>query len=77
MTSIPAQTSAEPVNWSQLLRPLLYLFLTLLAIAFLIPVYGAVVTSLKTAADISADGYWNLPLNPTLNNFQEVLVVSA
>lgn len=73
MTSIPAQTPAEPVNWSRLVRPILFLVLTLLAIAFLIPVYGVVVTAFKSVADVSEGGYWNLPPNPTLNNFQDVL----
>lgn len=54
-------------------RGLLYLMITLLAILFLVPVYGVLVTSFKSVADVAEGGYWNLPPNPTLNNFLSVL----
>jgi ABC-type glycerol-3-phosphate transport system permease component len=74
MTDVTARARAKPVNWPRILRTAaLFLVLTVLAIAFMLPVYGVVVTSLKSVADVSTGGYWNLPPNPTLGNYVRVL----
>ncbi len=39
----------------------------------MVPVYGVVMTAFKSVADVSTGGYWNLPPNPTLENFGKVL----
>lgn len=74
MTNITAQTRAKSVKWPRTLRTaILFMVLTVFAIAFMLPVYGVVVTSLKSVADVSTGGYWNLPPNPTLANYARVL----
>lgn len=61
-------------NWPAILRRgLLYLILTILAIFFLVPVYGVLVTAFKSVADVAEGGYWTLPPNPNLDNFLSVL----
>ncbi len=74
MSNVTAQAPAHPYHWSRILgRVLLYLVLTVLAIVFMLPVYGIVVTAFKSVADVSTGGYWNLPPNPNLDNFSNVL----
>jgi ABC-type glycerol-3-phosphate transport system permease component len=74
MSSIIARAHAKPIKWERLLKSsILFLVLTLLAISFILPVYGVVVTSLKSVADISFGGYWNLPPHPSLENYNRLL----
>lgn len=74
MANVTTRGRAKPVKWPRALRTaILFLILTVLALAFILPVYGIVVTSLKSVADVSTGGYWNLPPNPTLENFARVL----
>ena len=64
----------KPVNWRRRLsQAALYLLLTLLLIAFILPVYGVIVTSLKSVAEVAAEGYWNPPNSFNLDNFIRVL----
>ena len=68
------QSSTASINWARVIRGgLLYLVLTILAILFLVPVYGVVVTAFKSVADVSEGGYWNLPPHPNLDNFLSVM----
>jgi len=48
-----------------------YLFLTIVAIVFLVPVYGAVLTSFRETGDIIKNGLWSLPEKITIKNFLE------
>ena len=74
MTNVTARARAKSTKRPRILRTsILFLLLTVLAIAFILPVYGIVVTSLKSVADVSTGGYWNLPPNPTLENYARVL----
>lgn len=74
MSSVAVRAPAKSINWTHVLgRVILYFLLTLLAIGFLMPVYGIVVTAFKSIADVSQGGYWNLPPNPTLDNFTKVI----
>lgn len=74
MTDVTTRTPARSVKWKRILRTAaLFMVLTVLAIAFMLPVYGVVVTSMKSVADVSTGGYWNLPPNPTLGNYVRVL----
>ena len=64
----------QPMNWKRRLgHAALYLPLTLLLIAFMLPVYGVAVTAFKSVAEVSANGYWTPPaaLNP--ENFIKVM----
>ena len=66
--------STEPKNWTHILRRFLFYFvLTGLAVLFMVPVYGVLVTSFKSVADVAEGGYWTLPPNPNLDNFSSVL----
>jgi alpha-glucoside transport system permease protein len=51
------------------------ILLTLLALAWLAPTLGLLVTSLRPQADIAASGWWTIVTNPrfTLENYQGVL----
>ena len=70
----PASTTPTSTNWALVTRrTLLYLILTILAILFVVPVYGVVVTAFKSVADVASGGYWKLPPHPNLENFRSVL----
>ena len=74
MTNVTARARAKSVKWARIPKAaILFMVLTVLAIAFILPVYGIVVTSLKSVADVSTGGYWTLPPNPTLENYVRVL----
>jgi len=74
MTNATTRARAKSVKWVRFPKTaILFMVLTVLAIAFILPVYGIVVTSLKSVADVSTGGYWNLPPNPTLENYARVL----
>ncbi len=74
MTSATVRAHHHPARLSRIAGTLLlFLILTTAAIIFILPVYGIVVTSLKSVADVSTGGYWNLPPNPTLDNYMRVL----
>ncbi|UCH24862.1 MAG: carbohydrate ABC transporter permease [Trueperaceae bacterium] len=64
----------KPIKWSYLLgRTVLFIVLTALLIVFMLPVYGVIVTSFKSVAEVSTSGYWNLPQSLNLANFIKVL----
>lgn len=66
--------AAKPTKWTQVIkRSLLYLILTILAILFMVPIYGVVVTSFKSISDVAQGGYWTLPPQPSLENFLSVM----
>lgn len=68
-----APAALKPINWPRVARRIvLYLGVSILAVLFLVPVYGVLVTAFKTIEDVSTGGYWNLPPHPTLINFDEV-----
>lgn len=46
-----------------------YTFLIILTVIWLIPLFAAGVTSVRTMADINANGFWSLPTEITLNNY--------
>ena len=74
MTSATVRARHRRTRLSRLAGALaLFAMLSLAAIAFILPVYGIIVTSLKSVADVSTGGYWNLPPHPTLDNYLRVL----
>jgi multiple sugar transport system permease protein len=50
-------------------RTILAILLTVCALIWLVPVIGALYTSIRTQADITLNGYWALPQNLTLDYF--------
>ncbi|MCW5858387.1 MAG: carbohydrate ABC transporter permease [Caldilineales bacterium] len=47
----------------------LYIFLTALTILWLLPIFAALITSLRTMDDIASNGFWTLPRVWTTDNF--------
>ena len=70
MSAVPA-TAARPAAEEKGRggRIVLYVVLAVFAVAFLVPVYVALVTSLKGTQEVATGGIWNLPINPTFDNF--------
>ena len=52
-------------------RSILYLVLIMLAIIFLVPVYGSLVTSFKSVEDIMVGGFWKFPRHFTFEGYIE------
>ncbi len=50
----------------------LYSFLVLLALLFLLPVYGVLTTALRTNSEIIKEGFWAFPAPPSLENFVSI-----
>lgn len=48
-----------------------YIFLTILVIVWLIPIFAALITSFRTMDDISVNGFWSIPEQFSLDNFSE------
>lgn len=77
-TANPAQPlpntiqASRPVQAGQRTRTALtYLFLTVLAILWLVPIFAALLTALRTMDDISINGFWSIPGVLTFDNFIE------
>ncbi|MFO7320344.1 MAG: carbohydrate ABC transporter permease [Chloroflexota bacterium] len=66
-----ASTAVAP-RWRKALREnLLFVFLLVLTIIWLLPLFSALLTSLRTQSDISLNGFWSIPSSITLQNFVE------
>ena len=52
-------------------RIVLYLTLIILAVGFLIPIYGSIVTSFKSVQEILTKGFWSFPKHFGLENYIE------
>ena len=65
-------TAAQPVQTQRIVRTTAtYVFLTVLAALWLIPIFAALITAVRTMDDISINGFWSIPQVITLNNFVE------
>ena len=65
MTSATSRAHPKSAKWPRRMKKgILFLVLAVLAVAFILPMYGIIVTSLKSVADVSRGGYWNLPPHP-------------
>jgi multiple sugar transport system permease protein len=65
-------TAAQPVQAQRIVRTTAtYVFLTVLALLWLIPIFAALITAVRTMDDISINGFWSIPQVITLNNFIE------
>jgi glucose/mannose transport system permease protein len=70
MSAIPAAVERPTVEQKgRGGRTVLYVVLVLFALLFLVPVYVAVVTSLKGTQEVATGGIWDLPISPTFDNF--------
>ncbi len=52
-------------------RIALYIFLIVFTLAYLMPFFSALVTSVRTQDDISLNGFWSIPEEITLQNFPD------
>ncbi|RCK73693.1 MAG: hypothetical protein ANABAC_2766 [Anaerolineae bacterium] len=59
------------------LQVIVFLTLIVLSLAYLLPIYVMVTTSLKTIEEINRGNYLSLSGNPQFNNYREVLYGSA
>ena len=55
---------------------LLYLLITIIAVVYILPVIGVVLTSFKLNAEIAKEGLWTLPKILHLDNYKEVWFVA-
>jgi glucose/mannose transport system permease protein len=70
MSAIPAAVERPTVEQKgRGGRIVLYVILVLFALLFLVPVYVAIVTSLKGTQEVATGGIWDLPISPTFDNF--------
>ena len=72
--SISSEEKSAGYNWSRGLgSAALYVALTIMLILFMVPVYGAIVTALKSQAEVVTGGYWTPPARLTSENFARVM----
>lgn len=63
---------SRPVQTGKYVRSgLTYLFLTILAILWLIPIFAALLTAMRTMNDITVNGFWSIPTELKFDNFVE------
>ena len=55
----------------RVLRILLYIFLVVFTVLYMMPLFSAVVASLRTQDDISLNGFWSIPEEFTFQNYPE------
>jgi multiple sugar transport system permease protein len=53
------------------LRILLYIFLVVFTLLYMMPLFSAVVASLRTQDDISMNGFWSIPEQFTFENYPD------
>ncbi|GIL12345.1 MAG: ABC transporter permease [Chloroflexota bacterium] len=72
-TTPPGTRTAAPAAGTGQMwgRAGLYVFLTVLTIIWLLPVIAAFITSFRTMDEISIHGFWSVPQQFTLSNFNE------
>jgi len=58
----------------RVLRILLYIFLVVFTLLYMMPLFSAVVASLRTQDDISLNGFWSIPEEFTFQNYPEAWV---
>lgn len=66
-----AKADSAYVLRRRMAQGLLYLFLSVLVVVYSMPGIGVIITSLKSDAEISAEGLWSLPDTLNFNNYQE------
>ncbi len=66
-----APVAAGRKKSNRLGRILLYTFLISFTVFYMLPVFSAVITSIRTQQDISVNGFWSIPSEITFNNYPE------
>lgn len=66
-----APTTTEQTSALNIKSILMYGFLVILTVLWLIPIFAALITSVRTMDDITINGFWSLPREITFNNFVE------
>lgn len=65
-------TAVQSVQTQRIVRTTAtYIFLTVLAIFWLIPIFAALITAMRSMDDISINGFWSIPQVITFDNFIE------
>jgi multiple sugar transport system permease protein len=57
-------------------RILLYIIITIIAVIYILPVLGVILTSFKLNAEIAKEGLWTLPKIIHLDNYKEIWFVA-
>ena len=55
----------------RVLRILLYIFLVVFTLLYMMPLFSAVVASIRTQDDIGLNGFWSIPEEFTFQNYPE------
>jgi len=58
-------------NSKLIARFLLYFILIILALSFLVPIYGSIITSFKSIEEILTGGFWSFPKHFSFQNYIE------
>jgi len=68
-----ARTTEMPIKKKRLStgQIIMVVLLTIFTLVWLVPMFGALITSVRTQDDIIANGYWSIPKVITLGNFGE------
>jgi multiple sugar transport system permease protein len=69
MKVVRRQRVSKSIQW----KIGVYIFVVLVCITFLIPVYGAFATAFRLNKEIIKDGFWVLPTPPRVDNFVYIL----
>jgi multiple sugar transport system permease protein len=69
-TYAPTQTATRPVSSRLFKASFKHLALLALALFWLLPVFAALVTSFRTMDDIATRGFWSMPTDLSLRNFE-------
>ncbi len=66
---IPAVSAVMRQQKRRPQRTFMYLFLTVLTLLWLLPIFAALITSFRTMDDITTNGFWTWPKTWTTDNF--------
>ncbi len=69
-TTMPRVQSAGSVQ-HPLVKPALFILMLTFVIVWLLPVFGALLTSFRTMDDLTANGFWSLPTELSFEYFGE------
>jgi multiple sugar transport system permease protein len=61
---------------AKLRKTLLYLFITMIALVYMLPGLGVILTSFKLNSEIASEGLWTLPKVLHTSNYEEVWLVA-
>lgn len=56
----------KPFSWT---RSVMFMLMLIFTLIWLVPILGALLTAVRTQGDITANGYWSIPSQISLENF--------